>query len=116
MHPRRSRRVEAERALRFSHDALRAVPEIGREYGLEIDARIGLSAGLVATGVLGSRQLSFDMWGSSVRTAINLAARTQHGTISADTSVVDELPPDVAVDPVDGAEGEYRVVVESVES
>ena len=101
--------VAADQAASFAAAARLAIPEIGREHGLDIDVRVGMSAGLVASGVLGSHQLSFDVWGSSVNLAVQLASRAAPGEILVDSSVVDEMSGDVEYQPVEGTDDEFRL-------
>jgi class 3 adenylate cyclase len=101
--------AEVEAALAFTRALLDAVPEIGREFGVDITARAGLSAGLVASGVLGSQQVSFTAWGSSVSAAIELTGRADDGQMLADGTVVDEAGARWAVHPIDGQDDVFVV-------
>jgi class 3 adenylate cyclase len=83
--------TDAEAAAAFAAEVVRTVPSIGAEFGLELTARAGLSAGLVGTGVVGTRQVSFTVWGVSVSAAISLSTRAEPGRLLVDDTVADEL-------------------------
>lgn len=102
----------AEDAARFARHALDSIAAVGREFGLELAAGAGIASGLVATGVLGSRQMGFGAWGLPVDAAIRLSGHAD-GEVLADATVVDEL--DDAWSPiahrVDGSLGDDLVDV-----
>lgn len=82
----------ADVALAFAAAAIERVAAVGSNLGVELSGHVGLAAGQVATGVLGSRQASFGMWGESVGTAATLSANAAE--ILVDRSVLDELGDD----------------------
>jgi class 3 adenylate cyclase len=90
-----ARQVEA---ARFASEAVAAVVDIGAEYGVAMAAGAGLSAGLIATGVLGSRQLSFGVWGDSVVRADEWSGLAGDGQVLVDASVADSLDDSWLVD------------------
>ena len=81
-------------AASFVFAAIKSVAEIGAEFGQTFTARAGMSAGNVATGVLGNAQLSFGVWGDPPGMAATLASLAQPGQVLADASVVEQLGPD----------------------
>lgn len=89
-------------AVAFASDAVTGVSTIGSDLGIELTVRAGLSAGLVASGVLGRRQLSFGMWGEAVSRAIELSGDEAAG-LFVDASVADNVDPDLVVTPVTDA-------------
>lgn len=98
--------VDASRAIEFARDAVARLPRVGTDLGIEISIGVGLSAGLVATGVLGSNQVTFGVWGTPVGSAIELSDRAEPGEIRLDGTVFDELDDD-ATTPVDDTEAEW---------
>jgi len=80
----------AEAALAFATAAIRLVDSLGSELGVELSGQIGMTAGQVATGVLGSQQASFGIWGECVGAATTLSAHAA-AEILVDRSVIDEL-------------------------
>ena len=71
--PRLPKKVEADAALEFALDAMELILSVAAEQGLDVSVRVGVATGLVASGVLGSRQVSFDVWGDPVTRATALA-------------------------------------------
>ena len=78
-------------AAEFALAAMRSVAEIAAEFGHELTARAGMSSGDVATGILGSTQISFGAWGDPTGMAMTLASLAQPGQLLADGPVVTEL-------------------------
>lgn len=83
--------AEAGTAASFASALLEAIESIGTDSGVDIAAGAGLAAGLVATGVVGSQQLSFGAWGQPVAEAVELSSLADTGQILADDHAVAEL-------------------------
>jgi len=96
--------IAAEAAAAFATAVVAAIPAIGDEFGAGLTARAGLAAGAVATGVLGSRQVSFGVWGPPVNAAVRLSARAAAGQVVAEDAVVVELGDDWSIAAVDGSD------------
>ncbi|HEX7076330.1 MAG TPA: adenylate/guanylate cyclase domain-containing protein [Hyphomicrobiaceae bacterium] len=64
----------AERLARMALDMLAVVERFRAETGLSLQMRIGMAAGPVLAGVIGTRKFSYDVWGD----AVNLAARLEN--------------------------------------
>ena len=94
--------VEADRAVAFAHDIVEALPEVASELGIHLSVSAGLSAGLVATGVLGSHQVTFGVWGTPVGAAVELGDGGEAGQVRIDHTVLDELDDDSATAVDDG--------------
>ena len=58
-----------------------------------------MAAGDVATGVLGTNQVSFGVWGDPPGVAVTLSALAQPGQVLADASVVEQLGTDWDLEP-----------------
>jgi adenylate cyclase len=56
---------------------LGVVERIGHETGLALQIRIGMAAGAVMAGVIGTRKFTYDIWGD----AVNLAARLESSSL-----------------------------------
>lgn len=80
----------ADAAARFARQALDSIGAVGDEFGIELTVGVGLASGLVATGVLGSRQMGFGVWGLPVDAAVRLSGHAV-AELLADTTVIDEL-------------------------
>jgi class 3 adenylate cyclase len=83
--------AQVSEAGEFALAAMQVVTEVAAEFGHKVTARAGLSSGDVATGVLGTNQLSFGVWGDPTGMARTLASLALPGQVLADDSVVDEL-------------------------
>ncbi len=97
----------ADAACSFALEAIELIPTVAAEQGLDVEAHAGVSSGLVASGVVGSRQVSFDIWGDAVSAAVRLAGDAPSATVVADESVVDVLEaewPTESLGPVGGGE------------
>jgi len=92
-------------AVDFTLAAIIAVAEVGAECGQALVARAGMSAGDVATGVLGTNQLSFGVWGDPPDAAVTLGSFARPGDVLADESVADQLGTDWDIDVVEGLAG-----------
>ncbi len=92
-------------ATEFVFAGIAMVGEVGAEFGKTLTARAGMSAGDVATGVLGTSQLSFGVWGDPPGTAVTLASIARPGQVLADSSVVSQLGPEWKVGPVEQLPG-----------
>jgi len=90
----------APAALAFALDAVGCVRAVGADFGIVLSVQAGLATGLVVSGVLGTRQISFGMWGEPVDRAIALSDRGGAGVL-VDGSVVDLLDDADAVTAVD---------------
>lgn len=78
-------------AAEFALAAMQVVSAVSAEFGHQVTARAGLSTGDVATGVLGTNQLSFGVWGDPTGMAMTLASLALPGQVLADGSVVEQL-------------------------
>ena len=76
------------------------VVELGAEFGQALTARAGMGSGDVATGVLGTSQLSFGVWGDPPGMAVTLVSHAQPGQVLADRSVVEQLGSDWDLGPL----------------
>ena len=81
-------------AVRLAVEAVQLASEVGADFGIALTAHAGLSAGDVATGVIGGGQLSFGVWGDPPNTAATLDALAQSGQILVDRNVADQLGPE----------------------
>jgi class 3 adenylate cyclase len=78
-------------AVSFAIAVLPMLAAAGAEYGHHLAARIGVSSGEVATGVIGRSQLTFSVWGEAVSDAFALSSLAQPGEVLADGTVASEL-------------------------
>ncbi len=97
--------AQVTQAVGFTFAAMQAVAEIAQEYGQPLTTRAGISAGDVATGVLGSTQLAFGVWGDPPSAAVTLGSLAQPGQVLADRNVVEELGEEWDVGPLEELPG-----------
>jgi len=67
----------AEMAL----DMLAVVERVGAELGERIAVRVGMHTGPAVAGVIGTRKLSYDVWGDTVNTAARMESHGSPGRI-----------------------------------
>lgn len=82
---------QVDSAVAFAVAMIAAIHDAGADNGIDIAAAAGLSIGLVATGVVGSRQMSFGAWGRPVADAVELSGLADAGTLLADDEVAAAL-------------------------
>jgi class 3 adenylate cyclase len=97
--------AQVTEAARFVASIAVLVPELGSESGHELTVRVGLSAGEVATGVLGGTQMSFSVWGDAPNTAVTLGAIAEPGQMLADQPVSEALGVDWDIGPAEDLPG-----------
>jgi len=78
-------RIMCELALRMQE----AMPAINRELGSELQLRVGLSAGRLIAGVVGSSRFSYDLWGDTVNLASRMETMSPPGGIQVSQTVVE---------------------------
>ncbi len=91
--------ADVERAAEFAAALVQMVTRVGKEFQQETTARAGLSAGEIATGVLGGSAVAFGVWGDAAGIAGTLSSLAQPGQILADGSVPAQLGPEWDIDP-----------------
>lgn len=92
------------RAVEFARDVVESLAVVADELGVAVTVHVGLAAGTVALGVLGSNQVSYGMWGESTSLAISLSGEAGSGEILASSAVAAELPTGWQSTPVDGVD------------
>ncbi len=82
---------DVEAAMAFAAQVPGVVREAGRDFGLDVDASVGMSAGTVGTGLIGRHQLSFGVWGDPPGRAAALDGLARPGEVLLDASVAADL-------------------------
>jgi class 3 adenylate cyclase len=85
----------AARAVAFAREASEAVAalDVGRD--LHFELAVGIHAGPVTAGLVGSRRLIYDMWGDTVTSAFRIARATPAGEVLVSERAAELLPADV---------------------
>lgn len=96
---------DADGAARFAMAALELTDRTGHDFGLELSARIALASGQVGTGLLGTTQASFGVWGEPVGVAATLEGLARSGEVVVDPRVAADLGPSWTMEPVEHAAG-----------
>ncbi len=75
----------------FALALLRALDEFNRSNALQFALRVGMHIGPTITGVVGSKRLSYDVWGDAVNLASRMEALGEPGRVHVTASVVQAL-------------------------
>lgn len=67
--------------LTFAKEILSICSDIKLKSGKSLEVRIGIHSGPTVTGVIGTRKLSYDVWGDAVNTAARMESYGEPGTI-----------------------------------
>ncbi len=97
--------TDATSAARFALGVAGIVRAVGEDLGLDVDARVGMAAGQVGTGLVGSSQVSFAVWGDPVAMAATLDGIARPGEVLVDAVVASELDGAWEVEPLADAVG-----------
>ncbi len=87
----------ADEALVFASQLTTALHQLGDERDLQLNVHVGLSSGLVGTGVLQRGNLTFAAWGEPVRRALAIGALSQADEVLIDQSTKESLTSDTNV-------------------
>ena len=80
-----------KRALEFAREMMASVQRIGREYGLNLELRVGIHSGTVLAGVVGRHRFAYDIWGSTVDLASEICFAATPGTICISAQMYSQL-------------------------
>ena len=72
----------ASSAVLAANDVLQAIHDYNIQCDTNFQCRIGINSGNVVAGVLGTSQLTFDLWGDTVNVAARLESVSQAGKIT----------------------------------
>jgi HAMP domain-containing protein len=93
---------EAGRAIRYATAVRDWLEHAAENAGVSITVHIGLAAGDVITGVVGTDRVAFNVWGDPRRRAASLAAVARRGQMLVDPVVAAHAGDEWAVEPILG--------------
>ena len=92
---------EANKGVAFATDVQAAFGELSDELGVAVTSRVGLSAGQVVQGVVGSDRMAFTVWGVPLNDATDLSMASAPGEIVVDAAVAGRLDDEWSLEPMD---------------
>ena len=94
----------ADRLARLALDMLDVIARVGEQRGLDLQMRIGISSGPVMAGIIGTKRLTYDVWGDTVNMAARLENLSAPGRIHVSEAFKDRLGDGFATEPRGGIE------------
>jgi class 3 adenylate cyclase len=91
---------EANKAVAFASDVQETIRRLADEFDADITCRVGLSAGQVIQGIVGSDRVAFTVWGVPLDYATDLSMASAPGEILVDATVAGRLDPEWSLEPV----------------
>jgi class 3 adenylate cyclase len=92
---------EANKGVAFASEIQRAIGDLTDELGVAITCRMGLSAGQVVQGIVGTERLAFTVWGVPLNYATDLSNAAAQGEIVVDATVAGRLDDEWSLEPMD---------------
>jgi class 3 adenylate cyclase len=92
---------EANKGVAFAANVQAAFGELSDELGVPITCRVGLSAGQVVQGIVGSDRMAFTVWGVPLNDATDLSMASAPGEIVVDAAVAGRLDDEWSLEPMD---------------
>ncbi len=77
--------------LTFAKEILSTCSDIKLKNGKILEVRIGIHSGPTVTGVIGTKKLSYDVWGDAVNTAARMESYGEPGTIQVSREFYDSI-------------------------
>ncbi|MBU1212995.1 MAG: adenylate/guanylate cyclase domain-containing protein [Alphaproteobacteria bacterium] len=71
----------AVRLARLAIDMQKVIVRIRERHGIELSMRVGLAAGPVMAGIIGTHKFTYDVWGDAVNLAARLENKSNPGSI-----------------------------------
>jgi class 3 adenylate cyclase len=92
---------EANKGVAFASDVQQCISELAEELGVPMTCRVGLSAGQVVEGIVGSDRMAFTVWGVPLNDATDLSMAASAGEIVVDAAVAGRLDHEWSLQPID---------------
>ncbi|MEL6552151.1 MAG: adenylate/guanylate cyclase domain-containing protein [Cyanobacteria bacterium J06621_11] len=81
----------SKRIIDFAIESIRIVSQVNREYGTDLQMRLGVHTGSVMAGTVGSQRLIYDVWGDTVVTAHYVQSAARPDSIFVSKAVANSL-------------------------
>jgi len=88
-----------QRLARMGLDMLSVVARVREETGLDVHMRVGMAAGPVMAGVIGTQKFSYDVWGDPVNLAARLEGKSKPGKILVCPGCFEKLSKEFSLEP-----------------
>jgi len=92
---------EANKGVAFATEVRRAIGELADQLEVPVTCRIGLSAGQVVQGIVGTDRMAFTVWGVPLNDATDLSMAADPGEIVVDAAVAGRLDDQWSLNPMD---------------
>ncbi len=89
----------ADRLARLALDMLDVIDRVGGQRDLDLQMRIGISSGPVMAGIIGTKRLTYDVWGDTVNMAARLENLSEPGRIQVSAACKSRLSDAIATEP-----------------
>lgn len=80
-----------EKVANMALDVIASAPQFSRTDGKPFQLRVGIHAGPVVAGVIGTKKFAYDLWGDTVNIASRMESHGLPGTIQVTQSVYERL-------------------------
>lgn len=87
------------RLARLAIDMQRVVERVRREKSIDLSMRVGLAAGPVMAGVIGTHKFTYDVWGDTVNLAARLENKSQPNRVLVCPACREYLEPEFQLEP-----------------
>lgn len=92
---------EANKGVAFASEVRTAIEDLAEELDMSITCRIGLSAGQVVQGIVGTERIAFTVWGVPLNDATDLSVASAPGEIIVGANVAGRLDDQWSLSPMD---------------
>jgi class 3 adenylate cyclase len=80
-----------KRIVDFALEALNLIPSFNTRHNTALGLHIGVHSGSIMSGVIGTQKLSYNLWGETLTTAIELSIQAADNTLLVTQEIYDRL-------------------------